>query len=186
MKYFFTLLLAATSLLGSAQIDPEGARECVEKLRDGTLIVRLYYQEDRIELLREEKTPEMVDAYIAEIERNNLAIRQAFANEYTAGRVYFINANNSGKLVSGDWDGIIMNAEGEIVDVPYMPYLVADISRSKNLGLEGLNIWDWNGEEWIHPPSPFPAFISQYGFLSLYVRSYSEMVSKFNSNFVKD
>ncbi|NVK27425.1 MAG: hypothetical protein HWE14_05240 [Flavobacteriia bacterium] len=185
MKYLLTLLLAVTSLFGSAQIDPDGAKECVEKLRTGTLIVRLYYQSDKIELMQQED-PEGAEAYKAEVDRNNLAIRQAFANEYTAGRVYFINSDHSGELISGDWEGIIMNAEGETVEIPYMPYLVADISRSKNLGLEGLNIWDWDGEEWIHPPSPFPAYVSQYGFLGLYVRSYSEMVSKFNSNFVRD
>ncbi len=182
MKNLFLAFTLILSFSASAQLDYDAGLQSIQDVKNGALIVRLYYQEDALEQLKLEGDMERYEKLKREIEVNNRAIRQAFANEYDFGPIYFMNARNSSALIRDEWDGILMDTEGNTVEVDICPYVVVDISESKRLGLQGLNAWKWVGEEWVHPNSPFPAFVNRYGgFLNLSNRSYSEMVEIFNA-----
>lgn len=186
MRILLFVLALFTSLPSFSQISFSAADEAARKLREGVLIVRLYDKSDQIDYLMEKGHEQMAEKVRQETRLENKAIVDAFVNEYHVGAVYFMNAEDSRALADNEWNGILRDSWGETVNIEPLPYLVADISRSKNRGLNGLNIWYWEEDQWVHPPTPFPSHISAYGFLNLYHRTYSEMVELFNSRFIEE
>ncbi len=181
MKFTLLTLALVLGFASHAQLDYDAGTQAISAVKEGILVVRLYNQTDELNYLQENGKTEEYNVLLQKVEANNRAIRQAFENEYNAGRVYFMNARNSSSLIRENWEGIFTDVQGNMVEVEVCPYVLVDISTSKNLGLVGLNAWIWTGEEWAHPSSPFPSFISRYGgFLGLKTRSYSEMVEIFN------
>lgn len=180
MRALFAVIFVFQSILGVAQYDREGARQAMHTLKDGVLVVRLFWEEARVEHVRENGTDEEYLELVNEIDLRNKEIMDAFIEHYTVGSFCFMSSGDSEKLIGGDWDGIFYDAEGNKIIVDPCDYLVADISRTRNLSLKGLNIWEWDGRNWVHPPSPFPAFVSIYGFLSLSTRTYGEVVQRWN------
>lgn len=186
MKYTLTLASLLLSIFTFGQIDFEGAKQRADQLRSGVLIVRLYDDSERINYLRGRGMNEKADEYAQENAAENREIRLAFQEEYTFTPVYFITAKDSRKLADGNWASILTNSAGDTVDITPTSYLLADFSTTRRNALYGLNIWEWNESEWVHPPNPFPYHISGYGFLRITKRTYSEMVEKFNSHFVEE
>ncbi|GGH66109.1 hypothetical protein [Phaeocystidibacter marisrubri] len=185
MKYTLTIASLFLSLFAMGQFDFEGAKQRADHLRSGVLIVRLYDDGDRIDYLRSRGMNDKADDYAQINAAENREIRLAFQEEYTFTPVYFIMAKDSRNLADSNWTDILTNAAGDTVQIKPTSYLLADFSTTKRNGLYGLNVWEWEETEWVHPPNPFPYHISGYGFLRLTKRTFSEMVEKFNSHFVE-
>lgn len=181
-KILLLLVLTSTSVFGQV-ISQSGANNAKDKLFQA-LVVRLYWQEDVMNILYSRGDSAQAEERMREIAAENREIRDAFKNEYHLGPVYFINAQDSKKLIEGDHENLFTDVNGDTVNTKINAFLVADFSTSRNLALEGLNVWDWQDGQWVHPPTPFPSYISLYGFFHLHKRSYGEMVELFNGKFV--
>lgn len=184
MKIILSTFLAIAAFTSYGQISYSGSQAAFNKLFEGALVVRLHEQLPKQRVLEARGDSAELLRLQNEIEHENRQIREAFANEYTATPVYFIKAFETDRLIQGDWNNLLTNAEGEYVEVELSSYLLADFGETENLGLDGLNIWEWVDGEWRHPPQPFPSFISRYGFLRLVTRTHGSVVSRFNARVV--
>lgn len=181
MKYLLPILLSFFALHVSGQPEElSDAQKAAKAIDEGVLVVRLFWEEDRLDYLETNGTQEEYDEVAEEIQSYNQEIMDAFVDNYTFGDVVFMNAKDSQKLVDGEWEGILSDNKGNPLEIETTSYLVADFSSSKNLRLEGLNIWEWDGAHWVAPASPFPSFVSKYGFMGFTTRTPSEIVKRWN------
>lgn len=180
MKNLLPFLFLLLGFNSNAQVEMYDAQESARALESGVLVVRLFWQHDRVEHLRRSGSTSEYEEVVEEINNLNQDIILAFHEHYTFGSVVFMDSDNSRALIDGEWEGIMHDFNGNTVEIEPMPYLVADFSQTKNMSLYGLNIWQWDGQRWKNPPSPFPAFISKYGFMGFVTRTHAEVVEKWN------
>lgn len=186
MRYLFSLLAIIYSTFSFAQFDFEGANAAREKFKNSVLIVKLFDENNRISYLEEHGMTQQAEEIRRAVELENTELRKAFDSAYTFTAVYFVHSQDLMKLAQMQWPGLLTDVNGEDICVRPGDFFLADISTTKTAGLYGLNLWEWTGSEWVHPPSPFPYHVSGYKFFRLAKRSYLEMVLKFNDHFVEE
>ena len=180
MKYILPLLFIAFGFKAAAQPVLYDAQESARALEGGILVVRLFWQKDRVEHLRRSGSVSEYEQVVEEINDYNTKIIEAFRSHYSFGDVAFMDSDDSRLLIEGEWEGILQDYDGNVLEIEPTDYLVADFSQTKNMSLRGLNLWQWDGQHWVNPPSPFPSFVSKYGFMGFYTRTPAEVVEKWS------
>jgi hypothetical protein len=102
IKYLAILFLLPIALLSVAQDDPANrplAEKQIANLYNGTLIVRLKFNERSIAAYRDAGQEKLADRLEKENRLNNLQLMKAFLEEFNFCRILFINSSNSKSVI---------------------------------------------------------------------------------------
>lgn len=183
----------------------------ITALKGGTLLVRLHTLERSIEALRERDRTIEADELEDAIRVQNIAVMNAFKQEFTFCPVYFYYSNDSEAIRSGDYAGKLMGANQRIVENIQLDSATAYIAEFGNLDQDTTALfshYDWvsngnfSGERkaiYAYPSSfnfsaikvkgpdfyqlrnPFPYYVKTYGTF-VFKRSPFDVVRQLNLN----
>lgn len=82
---------------------------CINKLKDGALLVRLKSRTKSAELYRSHGAAEVADRMLAEQRAENLLIANAFRKNFNFCKLYFFSSDNTDDLKNGKRSGYFLN-----------------------------------------------------------------------------
>ena len=181
MKFRLILLLLLTGQLAFSQKDYDIAKERLNNLKSGMLLVRLQTSEKQINALEEKgMTYEAQQIRQEQYEENKEAIL-AFQKVFDYCPVYFFYADKSEAIRQKELDGNIFDAQLEVLtntsDLPKY-FLTAEFAETPNLKIDGLVIMD---EQMLPLEAPFPYYQREHTLLGLISLSKGKMVDELNT-----
>ncbi len=171
------LMLLAISTFG--QYTKENAKEDLQQLKNGTLLVRLKTNEASISALEAQGREKEAERMKERLYQENKEILLSFTNAFDFCKVYFFYAPSSEDIRKGNFEGHVFNAQR----IPVHPdslagtIYTAEFSETENLGIKGLIVMDGN----LFPlKSPFPFYQRKYIALGLIAHSKAKMIDLYN------
>lgn len=156
------------------------AKQAVINLRTGVLLVRLNTADKQLELLEKMGLDEKYKEIKAEQQEQNESITSAFSTLLKfPNKVYYFYSDNTTKVINGEFKGILMDNDLNIVDIESLNdfYLIADFTRTENLGIPALVVYDAQMNQ-MDPP--FPYYTRTFESLPLFDRGHHRTVEIFN------
>ncbi len=167
------MLLLAFFLMTScktARLQKNTATEHIEQLKNGILLVRLRTQQSKVEALKEVQKAGLAETIQKEQEAQNQRIIIAFDQFFNFCPVFFFYAKDSKLIGDRNFEGIIFNANKEVVAVSALEnklFYIADFGNIEEPGvvtqLQGLSVRDSSFQQL---QSPFPYAVSINSFLA--------------------
>lgn len=178
MKTLTLVLALFLSTFSQAQTDPEQA---IIDLKEGTLIVNLIVPTKKIAALRERGNKQASIELQEEIDMQNEAIKLAFTNNYTFGRLLFVYSYNMGALADGD-PTVLFNAIGNKQSVMPNNYFFVEFNETTGRNIDGLVMKNRYRDDL---KKPFPNFVTHYKPLRLGRRTFKSMVEILDQNLME-
>ena len=151
-----------------------------DSLKDGVLLVRLATQSRKISALESSGQSEEALAVANQQKIENDLIISAFAQTYTYSKVYFYYGTDGQKVLDKEWEGVLMNAQKELVDVSNDEYfLIAAFSETDGSKIDGLIIYDSSGHQM---KKPFPYVTREKHLFNFLKRSHGDMIKLFQES----
>ena len=175
------LLFFLSSLSAIAQSDSEKAREQLQEMKDGVLLVRLFTNDAKIATLRHQGEEREAQRASNFQHQENKDIILSFSQVFQFCPVYFFYSEDSEAIRSRDFDGHIFDAALQPVDGQELhgkSIFTAEFSETENLGIEGLIIMD---DQLFPLKSPFPFYQRKHTLLGLITLTKSKMVHRLNN-----
>lgn len=150
------------------------------QLKEGVLLVRLKTKSRKVKALQEAGRPGEAQSIINEQKIENDLIMSAFDQSYTYSKVYFFYGYNGKKVLDKQWEGILMDANKNPVQVsPDTFFLIAEFGETQGRGIDGLIIYDSQGHQMSRP---FPYLTKKKYLLNLASRSHGDMIKMFQKS----
>ena len=179
VRLFFFLILLGTVVFGQNEYDQ--AKERLDNLKNGMLLVRLQTSQKQIDALMDRgMIEEAEDLKQEQYEENKEAIL-AFSQVFDFCPVYFFYADKSEDIRSKELADNIFNSDLEILtntaDLPEY-FLTAEFAETPNLKIDGVVIMD---EQMLPLEAPFPFYQREHIMLGLISLSKGKMVERLNT-----
>jgi len=156
------------------------AQQAIINLRTGALLVRLNTADKQLELLEKMGLDEKYEEIKAEQQEQNKSITSAFSMlmKYT-NKVYYFYSDNTPNVLNGEFNGVLLDKDLNPVTFDSFDeyYLIADFTRTENLGIPALVVYDAQMNQ-MEPP--FPYYTRTFESLPLFDRGHHRTVEIFN------
>ncbi len=162
--FCFLILVGATPLLAQKSNPAMAARQQINDLKQGTLVVRLRTQQFKIDALNTIDRPQTAKKITQQQRQINLQLVQDFKNNYTFSnqKTVFFYSTQTNDFKANNWQNLFLNdsleADPNIKIDTSKPIFVAEIapieSQNQSLGITALLIMDRNLMQ-LKPPFPF-------------------------------
>jgi hypothetical protein len=179
VRLFFYLLLISSIAFG--QSDYDEAKERLENLKNGMLLVRLQTSQKQIEALVDRGMEEEGEARRQEQYEENKESILAFSQVFDFCPVYFFYADKSEAIRDKQLAGNIFNSDLVVLQsVSELPefFLTAEFAETPNLKIDGVVIMD---EQMLPLEAPFPFYQREHILLGLISLSKGSMVERLNA-----
>ncbi len=179
MRKLFIQLIMLMTITTFGQYTKEDAKVDLQQLKNGTLLVRLKTNEASISALEAQGRHKEAEQLKERLYQENKEILLSFTNAFDFCRVYFFYAPSSDDIRERNFEGLVFNANRQIVDVDSLQGAIytAEFSETENLGIKGLIIMDGN----LFPlKSPFPFYQRKYRVMGLVTDSKAKMIDLYN------
>ncbi len=157
MRNLFTVLAIFITTISTAQYTKEDAKADLQRLKEGTLLVRLRTNEASIAALESQGRKKEAEKMKEALYRENKEILLSFTQTFDFCRVYFFYAPSSDNIRDKDFEGHVfdVNLRPVPADSIGSNIYTAEFSETENLGIKGLIVMDDN----LFPlKSPFPFY----------------------------
>jgi hypothetical protein len=156
----FTLLTLASPLC--SQTSTETAKQEIERLKAGVLLVKLKTGELQIKALQQAGNKQGAEELQVRLAEENKFIMQSFKRQFTFCPVLFFYSSDAEKILNKKMSGYFLNEQLQpdtMLVLGSKPYLVAEFGFSDQQKIEGLLIMD---KELKELEAPFPFLIRKY------------------------
>ena len=174
MKYTLLTVLLSAVLIGSAQKEK---KDYVKDIKEGALLFRMTTNLKKMQALRDANKSNAADELRDQTLAQQARWKEAFTQHYDFSAVYFFNDYDAMNISEGSFDGYLFDAGGELVKGFSGPFVVAGMSGSEDLDIDGLILLDPNMEEL---PKNTPNFISAYKNMRTSRKTEAELVIDLN------
>ena len=179
VRLFFYLLLISSIAFG--QSDYDEAKERLENLKNGMLLVRLQTSQKQIEAMVDKGLEEEAELLRQEQYEENKESILAFSQVFDFCPVYFFYADKSEAIRDKQLAGNIFNSDLVVLQsVSELPdfFLTAEFAETPNLKIDGVVIMD---EQMLPLEAPFPFYQREHIILGLISLSKGSMVERLNA-----
>lgn len=158
----------------------------LQNLKTGVLLVKLYTRNQSISKLKDNGYAKKAEVLAKEQHFKSLAIANAFQNNYTfTPKVYFFYSDDSKKVKEGDFDGILMGYDLQVlsnVNIGDSHIYIAEFGHTEVKDIQALIIRDSE----LNPlESPFPYFTRTFEGIPILERPYGRVVELWNEKLFK-
>jgi len=176
----FLVLWLCTALTMKGQANIEEARELLQELKQGVLLVRLPTAQYQLEALREAGRQKERAALQRKLYEEERATLLSFKNTFRFCPVYFFPATASDSVRQGLFEGILFDVDGHPVEPTALQGTIftGEFSETPKQGIEGFILMDQN---MVPLQAPFPFYQRKHGFLGLISRSKAEILEDYQA-----
>jgi hypothetical protein len=181
MKQFLLFSFCLCWFSAFAQDKNLNARNDIELLKNGTLLVRLKSGEMQAKALENGGDKTAADAYRKKQADENLAIIKAFRAKYTFSPVLFFFSSSSEQVRQKNFHNCFLNDQllpDSTITGPANRFLVAEMGFSTQQHFEGIILMD---DQLVQLSPPFPWIVKKYGG-GIKSRTNDEMVKQLEEN----
>ncbi|PTM05275.1 MAG: hypothetical protein DA405_04560 [Bacteroidetes bacterium] len=152
--------------------------EFVQELKNSALLVRLQDRTNTLAILKEKGLINEAEKLAQQQRLENKETLLSFTQTFDFCPVYFFYAKDSEAIRSGDLQGILFNANLELVPVKLDKYYTAEFAETPDLGIDGLIVMD---QRLLSLDNSLPFFERRFVFFNLKERSKAEIVEAYNA-----
>tara|TARA_R110001592_G_scaffold138225_1_gene356933 strand:+ start:54199 stop:54825 length:627 start_codon:yes stop_codon:yes gene_type:complete len=162
----------------SAERQTLSREEFVKELKNSALLVRLQDRTNTIATLKEKGMINEAEKLAQQQRLENRETLLSFTQTFDFCPVYFFYAKDSEAIRSGDLDGIVFNANLELVPVKLNKFYTAEFAETPDLGIDGLIVMD---QRLLNLDNSLPFFERRFVFFNLKERSKAEIIEAYNT-----
>ena len=162
----------------SAERQTLSREEFVKELKNSALLVRLQDRTNTIATLKEKGLINEAEKLAQQQRLENRETLLSFTQTFDFCPVYFFYAKDSEAIRSGDLDGIVFNANLELVPVKLNKFYTAEFAETPDLGIDGLIVMD---QRLLNLDNSLPFFERRFVFFNLKERSKAEIIEAYNT-----
>lgn len=181
MKVRLFLFLILFGQITLAQSDLDLAKERLQNLKEGMLLVRLQTSSKQIQALEERGMLQEAEAYRQKQYDENKETILAFRKVFDFCPVFFFYADDSEAIRSKALEGTIFDSQLEVLtntrDLPDF-FLTGEFAETPNLKIDGFVIMD---EQMLPLKSPFPFYQREHILLGIITLSKGKMIENLNT-----
>ena len=184
MNYFIkTILSILIVALGFSNLQAQDPylKEHIQNLKNGVLLVKLYTRNNVVDALKERGRDEEAQNIEREQKFKNLAIANAFKNQYHfSPLVYFFYSDDSKKIMNKEFEDVLMDYNlQKFSSTPPMSliFYVAEFGNTEDMDINALVIKD---HEFNELRKPFPYYVKTFEGWWIFKRTYNEVVMIWN------
>lgn len=171
MKTFTLACFSLLLVLGvKAQRDEAAACNNVQKLKNGTLLIRLYEGINKYEALKKKKLILKADEFKKQRYVENLRIVNALKKKYKFSKVAYFYGTDTEKVLKGELDGVLLNDSLRRGGVMFSGgfFMIAEMgdidAEAFGSSVQGFAIFT---DKMKKPAKPFPHFVSRRGIIMI-------------------
>tara|TARA_R110002050_G_scaffold18770_6_gene54520 strand:- start:1214 stop:1765 length:552 start_codon:yes stop_codon:yes gene_type:complete len=165
----------------SAERQTLSREEFVKELKNSALLVRLQDRTNTIATLKEKGLINEAEKLAQQQRLENRETLLSFTQTFDFCPVYFFYAKDSEAIRSGDLDGIVFNADLELVPVKLNKFYTAEFAETPDLGIDGLIVMD---QRLLNLDNSLPFFERRFVFFNLKERSKAEIIEAYNTRMI--
>lgn len=180
LAMIFLLPAFLLSLALSGQSDQEKAKEQLQQLKNGVLLVRLKTNANSIEAYEQAGLEKEAEAARQKQYQENKEIILSFSQTFDFAPVYFFYSDASDAIRKGQFEGQVFDSKLKPVEIEKLearPVFTGEFSQTPNTGIKGFVLMN---QDMIPLKSPFPFYQRQYVFFSLITLSKAKVVERYN------